>query len=94
MSPDHDPAGGQPPFPSLARADIGRVVEQTVLFFLPGKPGESFTQRVVGREERVLAMEHGGIRAVGVVEAIELAGPEREFHTPQEPGWASVSNPG
>src|SRR5208337_1476310 len=42
----------QPPFPSLARADRRRLVEQPVLFLLLGQPGEFGHQRVPGWEER------------------------------------------
>src|SRR5208282_5021244 len=74
----------QPPFPSLARADRRRLVEQPVLFLLLGQPGEFGHQRVPGWEERFLAVEDGGIGARRVVEAVELPRPERELDAAQQ----------
>ena len=51
----------QPPLPPLARADRRRLVEQTVLFLLPGQSGELGQERVSGWEERSLAVEDGGL---------------------------------
>ncbi len=56
-----EPALGQPLFPALAGADQGRVVEQAVLFLLPGQPGEPGCERMAGREEPFLAVEDGGL---------------------------------
>ncbi len=64
MPANHEPALGQPLFPPLAGADRGRVVEQAVLLFLPGQPGEPDHERVTRRKDRLLAVEDGGIGAL------------------------------
>ncbi len=74
----------QPPFPPLPRADHCRLVEQTMLFLLPGQPGEFGHQRVPRWEERFLAVEDGGVGALGVVEAVELPRPERELDAAEQ----------
>src|SRR5271166_386595 len=74
----------QPPFPPLARADRRRLVEQAVFFLLPGQPGEFGHQRVPGRKERFLAVADGEIGARCVVEAVELARPERELDAAEQ----------
>src|SRR5271157_5118458 len=74
----------QPPFPSLARADCRRLVEQSVFFLLLGQSGEPGHQRVPGWEERFLAVEDGGIGALCVVVAIELPRPQRELDAAEQ----------
>ncbi len=74
----------QPHFPPLACADRRRLVEQTVLFLLLGQSGEPGHQRVPGREERFLAVEDGGIGALGVVEAVDLPRPQRELDAAEQ----------
>ena len=85
-SPPHQPVPAnhefllrQPPFPPRAGADRGRLDEQAVFFLLPGQPGELCCQRVPGREKGFLAVEDGGIGALGVVVAVEPPRPEREL---------------
>ena len=76
----------QPTFPSLARADRRHLVEQPVVFLLLGEPGEFGHQRVPRWKERFLAVEDGGIGALGVAEAVELPRPERELDAAEQ-GW-------
>ena len=84
MPANHESSLRQPSFPSLARADRRRLVEQAVFFLLPCQPGEFGHQRVPGWEERFLAVEDGGIGALGVVEAVELPRPERELDAAEQ----------
>jgi len=74
----------QPLLPALARADRRCLVEQTVFFLLPGQPGEPGRQRVPGWEERFLAVEDGGIGALGEIEAVELPRPQRELDATEQ----------
>ena len=64
---NHEPAFRQPLLPSLARADRGRLVEQPVVFLLPGQSGELGHECVLGREERFLAVERSSrfLRVLG-----------------------------
>jgi hypothetical protein len=52
--------------------------------FLSGQPRELPTPRVVGREERLLAVQGRRVRARGVIRALDLAGAEVELDTPQQ----------
>jgi len=69
----------QPGLPAILGPDRLRVVKQAVLFLLLGQPGELGVQRMIGREKGFLAVEDRRIRAGGVVEAVDLAGAEREL---------------
>ena len=80
----------QPPFPPLARADCGGLVEEAVFLLLPGQPSEFGHELVPGRRERFLAVEDGGIGARRVVVAVELPRPERELEFVQALGAASL----
>src|SRR5208337_1224023 len=57
---------------------------QTVLFLLPGQSGELGQQGVPRWEERFLAVEDGGIGALGVVEAVELPRSQRELDAAEQ----------
>jgi hypothetical protein len=48
-------------------------------FLLLGQSGELGAERMIGREECLLAMENRRISAGGVIEAVNLAGAEREL---------------
>src|SRR4051794_28434613 len=69
----------QPPLPSFPGPGRGGVIEQPVLFLLLGEPGEPGMERVVGWQERLLAMEDRRVRALHIVVAIELARAERQL---------------
>ena len=79
MSPDGEPARGEPALPAVAGADGGGVVEQAVAFFLAGEAREPGHERMAGRLERFLAMEDRRVGALRVVEAVELPRPQREL---------------
>src|SRR5205807_1043559 len=54
-----DKAGAAQPFlPAQASADGGGVLEQAVLFLLAGQARELAGERVLGVEERLLAVQH------------------------------------
>ncbi len=74
----------QPPLPPRARADRRRLIEQPVFFLLPGQSGELGQERIPGWEERFLAVEDGGIGALGVVEAVELPRAERKLDAAEQ----------
>jgi hypothetical protein len=79
MSSQHKTPLGEPGLPAFLGPDRRRVVEQTVFFLLLGQPGELGVKRMIGREECLLAMENRRIPAGGIVEAVDLAGAEREL---------------
>jgi hypothetical protein len=70
--------------PSLPGSDRRGVIEQPVLLLLLGEPGEPGMERVVGRQERLLAMEDGRVRAVRIVVAVELARAERQLDAAEQ----------
>jgi hypothetical protein len=51
-----EPSLAQPPCPAFPRADAARVIQQAVLLFLGGQPGEFAVQRVRGRQEGFLPL--------------------------------------
>jgi hypothetical protein len=79
MAAQHKARLGQPGLPAFLGPDRRRVVEQTVFFLLLGQPGELGVEGMIGREECLLAMEDRWISAGGVIEAVNLAGAEREL---------------
>jgi hypothetical protein len=79
MASKHKARGVQPGLPADFRPDRRRVVEQTVFFLLFGQRGELGVERMIGRQERLIAVEDRWIGAGSVVEAIDLAGAEREL---------------
>ena len=94
------PAKRKPPFlqpalPSFRGSDRRRVIEQPVLFLLLGQPGEPGMERVVGWQERLLAMEDGRVRALRIVVAIEARGVRSDsLMLRSKAGCGSVSNSG
>ncbi len=66
----------QPGLPTFLRADHGRIVEETVFFFLLGQP-HRLAWMIIGRQERLLTMEDRRVRVRGIVEAVDLACAER-----------------
>jgi hypothetical protein len=68
----------QPILPAIARPDRRRFVEQTVLIFLLGQSGKLGMQRVIGGQERLLAVQDRRVGAGRVFEAVNLAGAQRE----------------
>jgi hypothetical protein len=74
----------QPSPPSILRPNRGRVVEQTMFLLLLGQARKLGVQRMIGREECLLAMENRRIRAGVVFEAIDLARAERQFDTAEQ----------
>jgi hypothetical protein len=79
MAAQHKSRGVQPGLPGVFRPDRRRVVEQALFFLLPGEPGELYVEGIIGREECLLAMENRRISAGSLIEAVDLAGTEREF---------------
>jgi len=67
------PAFRQSLRPSVARADAARLVEQAVLLLLGGEASELRIQRMIGRQERLLAMENGRVGAGRVLSTLGLA---------------------
>ena len=47
-----------------------------MFFLLPGQPRELGVEGMIGRQERLLAMEDRRVGTGGVVEAVDLAGAE------------------
>jgi hypothetical protein len=74
----------QPSTPSVSRPNRGRVVEQTVFLLLLGQARELGMQRMIGREECLLAMEDRRVCAGFVFEAIDFASAERQFHAAEQ----------
>ena len=52
--------------------------------FPPAQAGELGVERVIGHQERLLAVQDRRVRAGGVFQAIDLAGAERELDAPQQ----------
>src|SRR5437667_8980731 len=77
------PQARLPPGPG---SDAGRVGEQAVLLLLPGQPGELPVQRVVGGEERLLAVQDGRVGTPAVVVAVQLARAQRQPDAAQQGG--------
>jgi hypothetical protein len=84
MAAQHKAPRGQPGLPAFLGPDRCRVVEQTVFFLLLGQSGELGVERVIGLQERLLAMEDRRIGAGSVIEAVNLEGTERELDTSLE----------
>ena len=70
-----------PPGP---RADRRRLVQEAGPLLLAGEPLELRSERVVGRQEGLLAMQDRRVLAPGVVDALDLAGPQVELDAPQQ----------
>jgi hypothetical protein len=66
MSSQHKAGRVQPGLPAIPRPDRRRVVEQTVFFLLLGQPGELGVEGMIGRQERLLAIEDRWIGTDGV----------------------------
>ena len=79
MAAEREALLGQSGLPALLRPDRRCVVKQTVFLLSLGQPGDLGVEQVIGRQERFLAIEDRRIRAGGVVEAVDLAGAEREL---------------
>jgi hypothetical protein len=79
MAAQHKARGVQPGLPAFLRPDPRCVVEQPVFFLLLAQPGELVTEGMIGRQERFLAMEDRWIGASSVLEAVDLAGAQREL---------------
>ncbi len=76
----------QPYLPAFFGPDCRPVVEQTVFFLLLGQPGEFGVEGMIDRAKRLLAVEDRWIGTGGVIEAVDLAGAEREFGVRPECG--------
>jgi hypothetical protein len=50
-----------------------------VFFLLLGQPGEFGVEGMIGRQKRVFAMQDRRVRTHRVIEAVNLAGAEREL---------------
>jgi len=74
----------QPGPPAISRPDCGRIVEQTMFLLLPGQAGKLRVEWMIGREERLLAMEDRRVCAGVVFEAIDLAGAERQLDATEQ----------
>jgi hypothetical protein len=79
MPADHESPLVEATLPPFPRADGRRLVEQPVFFLLLRQPGKPGIKRVVGRQKGLLAMEDGGVGAVRIVVAVELACAERQL---------------
>jgi hypothetical protein len=84
MAAEHKACGAQSGLPAVLRPDRRRVTEQPVFFLLLGQPGELGAEGMIGRQKRLLAMENRRIRAGGIIEAVDLAGAERELDAAME----------
>jgi hypothetical protein len=65
--------------PAVLGPDPRRAVEQTVFILLLGQSRELGMERMIGSQERLIAMEDRWIGTGGVVEAVNLASAEREL---------------
>src|SRR6266481_2774809 len=74
----------QPCLPLGACADRRRLRVEAVLLLLPRQPGELREERVVRRQERLLAMQDRRVVAAGIVVAAELARPQRQPNAAQQ----------
>ena len=70
--------------PSGPGADRRRLVQQPGPLLLAGQAGELRPPRVVGEEERLLAVQDRRVRAGGVVGALDLAGPQVQLDAPKQ----------
>jgi hypothetical protein len=57
MAAQHKARGPQPCLPAVFRPDRRRVVEPTAFFLLLGQPSELGVKGMIGRKERLLAMQ-------------------------------------
>ena len=57
MAAQHKARRIQPRLPASLRPDRRRVVEQTAFFLLLGQPSELGVEGMIGRQERLLAMQ-------------------------------------
>ena len=55
-----------------------------MFFLLLRQPGEFGVEGMIGCEERLLAVQDRRVRAGGVVDALDLAGPQVELDAPQQ----------
>ena len=55
-----------------------------MLHFLLAQPGELGVKRMIRRQERLLAVQDWRVGTGGVIEAVDLAGTERELDAPQK----------
>lgn len=60
----------QPRLPAGTCADPDRVGQQSVLLFLEREAGELLAQRMLGMEERLLAVQDRRVGALGVLVAL------------------------
>ncbi len=74
----------QPVRPPRARADRRRILQQPGPLLLASEPLELRPERVVGRQEGLLAVQDRRILAPGVIEALDLAGPQVQLDAPNE----------
>ena len=74
----------QPLGPAGPRADRRGVVQQPGPLLLPRQPLELPPPRVVGQEERLLAVQDRRVGAGGVIGALDLAGPQVELDAAQQ----------
>ena len=89
--PPHQPVAAQfetpllqPCVPAVARPDRSGFVQQAMLFFLPSQPSEFFSQRVIGRQECLFAVQDRRVVAGEIVPAIEFPRPQVQLHAPQQ----------
>ncbi len=66
----------EPLRPPRTRADRRGLVQEPGPLLLAGEPLELGSERVVGRQEGLLAVEDRRVRAPGVIEALDRAGPQ------------------
>ena len=74
----------QPLGPAGPRADRRGGVQQPGPLLLARQPLELHPPRVVGQEERLLAVQHRRVRARRVIRALDRAGPQVELDAAQQ----------
>src|SRR5262249_18813398 len=76
--------------PTLAGADGGGLVEETMPLLLAREASELGTLRVIRAEERLLAVQDRRVRDRRVVEAIDLARAKRQLNAALQRGMGVV----
>jgi hypothetical protein len=74
----------EPLLPPRTRADPRGFVQQSGALLLAGEPLELRAERVVGRQEGLLAVEDRRVLAPGVIDALDLAGPQVQLDAPEQ----------
>jgi hypothetical protein len=77
----HRPQAVGPPGP---RADRRRLVQKPGALLLAGEPLELRSERVLGPQEGLLAVQDRRVLAPGVIEALDGAGPQVQLDAPQQ----------